>query len=189
MTYHVVQYDGPFGFIKPWTAVQDGRTYSQQFLTPSIVEGIRQLLGVGDILRHRLSYRGVDDQMERIQAAGWYDKSIRGRKGWREMGRNKSILYRGVLLEPRLSLAFSTPSDASVAAAHHLCLCRNEDLLFPTTHYTCTQEEFDSIMGFELHFGRENPDNFLVGYNRYQEAAPMYGSLRIYGKDASTREA
>ena len=41
MKYYVVKFTGPFGFIKPWTAVRDasgGETYSQQFLTPSIVE-------------------------------------------------------------------------------------------------------------------------------------------------------
>ena len=30
---YIVIYKGPFGFIKPWTAVRDGETFSQQFLT------------------------------------------------------------------------------------------------------------------------------------------------------------
>ncbi len=64
MTYYVVKYSGPFGFIKPWTAVRDGETFSQQFLTPSIVEELRkncfpELLNepgkIQKILRHRLS--------------------------------------------------------------------------------------------------------------------------------------
>lgn len=42
--FHVVKYSGPFGFIKPWTAVRDSETFSQQFLTPSIVEGIEKKL-------------------------------------------------------------------------------------------------------------------------------------------------
>jgi hypothetical protein len=29
---YVVKYSGPFGFIKPWTAVRDNETFSQQFL-------------------------------------------------------------------------------------------------------------------------------------------------------------
>lgn len=37
---YVVKYFGKFGFIKPWTAVCDGKTFSQQFLPPSIIEGI-----------------------------------------------------------------------------------------------------------------------------------------------------
>jgi hypothetical protein len=40
--YYVVKYSGQFGFIKPWTAVRDSETFSQQFLTPSIVEGIEK---------------------------------------------------------------------------------------------------------------------------------------------------
>ena len=41
---YVVKYIGKFGFIKPWTAVRDGKTYSQQFLTPSVIEGIEKKL-------------------------------------------------------------------------------------------------------------------------------------------------
>ena len=40
----VVHYSGTFGYIKPWTAVRDIETYSQQFLTPSIVEGMEKKL-------------------------------------------------------------------------------------------------------------------------------------------------
>lgn len=74
MKYYVVKFTGPFGFIKPWTAVRDasgGETYSQQFLTPSIVEGIRQKLEVKSILRHRLIYAGIDVQQEVVQAKAW----------------------------------------------------------------------------------------------------------------------
>ncbi len=35
---YVIKYSGPFGFIKPWTAVRDSETYSQNFLIPSIAE-------------------------------------------------------------------------------------------------------------------------------------------------------
>ena len=41
---YIVKYTGKFGFIKPWTAVRDGETFSQQFLTPSIIEGIEKKL-------------------------------------------------------------------------------------------------------------------------------------------------
>jgi len=66
--YYVVKYAGPFGFIKPWTAVRDGETFSQQFLTPSIVEGIRQKLEVNRILRYKLTYAAMDVQQETVQA-------------------------------------------------------------------------------------------------------------------------
>ena len=48
---YIVKYSGPFGFIKPWTAVRDEKTFSQQFLTPSIIEGLRNL--VDSIIRHK----------------------------------------------------------------------------------------------------------------------------------------
>ncbi len=37
MDLYVVKYSVPFGFIKPWTAVRDGETFSQQFLTSNLI--------------------------------------------------------------------------------------------------------------------------------------------------------
>lgn len=187
MTYYVVQYRGPFGFIKPWTAVRDLITFSQQFLTPSTVEGMRQLLGVDNILRHRLSYSGLSEQQERIQGPGYKTKSIKGRKGWKVAQRNQSIVKRSVLIEPILHLAFGNPQDAAIAAEHHVCLCRNEDLLFPVSVQPMDQKAFETLVGFELLFGKEQPGAFMVGYNRYRDAEPMYGALLITG-DAATPE-
>ncbi|MGN9307592.1 hypothetical protein [Enterococcus faecium] len=73
MNYYVVKYSGAFGFIKPWTAVRDSETFSQQFLTPSIIEGIEKKLfpellrerGIKKIKRYRLNYQGLDMQQER----------------------------------------------------------------------------------------------------------------------------
>ena len=75
----VVHYSGTFGYIKPWTAVRDGETYSQQFLTPSIVEGMEKKLfpetlsdkGIHKIARHKLSYKGIDVQQETTQTQAW----------------------------------------------------------------------------------------------------------------------
>lgn len=176
-TLHVVRYKGPFGFIKPWTAVRDGETYSQQFLTPSIVEGIRQKLGVSSILRHRLAHQGFCRQQELIQSAG-YEENTRNRT----LTRKQSIIVRGVLLNPMLTLAFDSKADAEQAVTQHLCLCRNEDLLYPVGDVLAMQEqEFDSIPGFELRFGQDEPGAFLVGYNRFEQGAPMYGRLEIVG--------
>ena len=188
MEYHIVKYSGPFGFIKPWTAVRDGETFSQQFLTPSIVEGMEKKLfpellserGIKRIMRHRLSYNQMDAQQEVTQTRGWNYKKDSAE-------RPRSILTRQVLLNPVLFLAFETFSDALQATNQHLCLCRNEDLVFPDGPVqTVSEEEFDTDddtwAGFELMFGRENPNAFLVGYNRYADAAPMYGSLKTYGQ-------
>jgi hypothetical protein len=47
------------------------------------------------------------------------------------MVRNQSILERGVMINPILYLAFVTEEDAQKSAKQHICLCRNEDVLFP----------------------------------------------------------
>lgn len=179
---YVVRYSGPFGFIKPWTAVRDGLTFSQQFLTPSIVEGMRQKLEVSEIARHRLRYRSIDQQQEQTQPLGWEEK-----KKQMMMTRPRSILKRGVMVEPTLFLAFRTQEDAHKAAEEHICLCRNEDVLLPDSDIlTMNAEEFDAVVGFELRFGK-GPDSFLVGYNRFSDAEEMYGSLVIVG-DPTTED-
>lgn len=92
MGYYIVRYRGPFGFIKPWCAVRDSKTFSQQFLTPSIIEGIRQKLEVAVVLRHKLTYDAISVQQERTQTRGWKIK-----KTQKLMVREQSILDRGVI--------------------------------------------------------------------------------------------
>lgn len=170
---YIVKYTGPFGYLKPWTAVRDRETYSQQFLTPSVIEGMRQKLGVSQILRHRLSYDALDMQQEVVHARAWK----RGKP------RNRGVLTRGILLNPVLRLAFATPEDAYTAARQHLCLCRNEDLLFPEAEVQQLSEaEFDQLDGFELRFEPDHPAAFPVGYNRFENGQLMRGWLRVAGR-------
>lgn len=175
--YYVVKYEGPFGYIKPWTAVRDKETFSQQFLTPSIIEGMRQKLGVSAVLRHKLTYAGMSRQQEVTETRGWTVK-----KRDRRIFKSRSILDRLVLLAPTLYLAFPSEEDAQQANIQHLCLCRNEDLVMPRGNIQkMTEEEFDAIEGFELQFG-EYDDSFMVGFNRFEENAPMYGRLEVSEK-------
>lgn len=173
----IVTYTGPFGYLKPWTAVRDGETYSQQFLTPSLIEGMRQKLGVAAILRHKLRYKGLTMQQEQTHPRGWRYEAKK-----QLMSRPRAILVRGVLLEPELHLAFTTAAEADLAASQHLCLCRNEDVVLPVARRTLSEAEFDQLPGFELRF-RETAeaDAFLVGYNRFLAGAPMYGRLETTG--------
>lgn len=180
MKYYVVKYHGPFGFIKPWSAVRDSITFSQQFLTPSIIEGIEKKLFpelldesgvINKIRRHKLAYSAMSEQQEQTQTRGFN----KGR-------RNISVLTRGVLLNPCLYLAFANYNDAEQASHQHLCLCRNEDVLLPEIGIDIMDdEEFSTLEGFELRFG-ERDDAFLVGYNRFDENKPMYGWLECNGK-------
>ena len=175
-----VKYSGPFGFIKPWTAVRDSKTFSQQFLTPSIIEGIRQKLEVKTILRHKLSYTSVSVQQEQTQTRGWEKKTQQ-----KLMIRNRSILERGVMVDPVLYLTFESQEDAIKASKQHICLCRNEDVLLPHAEVVEMHDsEFDEITGFELKFGK-NEESFLVGFNRFNDSQAMYGQLEITGKPVS----
>ncbi|MBN9383403.1 MAG: hypothetical protein J0H74_21785 [Chitinophagaceae bacterium] len=193
MQYYIVRYTGLFGFIKPWTAVRDGETYSQQFLTPSIIGGIerklfpellQQKFGLYHIRSHRLSYEQVSLQQEKIQTRGW---NTTRPKGTQQVlfTRPTSILDRGVLVNPVLHLAFTTKDYALIASTQHICLCRNEDILYPDQEIIeTTDQDFDTneeyFPGFELVF-KKNDRSFLVGYNRLDRNKPMYGWLKIVG--------
>lgn len=178
---HVTTFTGPFGFIKPWTAVRDKETYSQQFLTPSTIEGIREKLGVSGIQRHRLTHRGFNVQQERTQSAG-YNKRLTDLKKKLIYERPLSILTRGVLLEPTLYLAFASEEDANRASTQHICLCRNEDLVLPKGQpRPLSLDAFERIEGYELLFGMSS-DAFMVGYNRFENGEKMYGTLTITGQ-------
>lgn len=187
MTYYIVKYTGQFGFIKPWTAVRDSETFSQQFLTPSIIEGIEKKLfpellnqnGIKKIIANRLSYTQVSQQQEVIQTRGW-NSTKKGKQILFE--RPKAILIRGVLLQPVLFLAFSNKQDAEAAFKQHICLCRNEDMLMPSEIKQVSKEIFDNdeeYAGYELVF-EKNENSFHVGYDR-RTNQPMYGWLKIVG--------
>lgn len=188
---YIVKYTGPFGFIKPWTAVRDEEIFSQQFLTPSIVAGIERKLfpellkekySIYKIKRHRLSYEQISIQQEQTQPRGW-DKKGRGKN--KEYRRPYSILNRGVMLNPVLFLAFSTKEDAEVAHMQHICLARNEDIVYSTGEIMeVSEEEFDAnedlFRGYELIF-EEGDDSFMVGYNRLNDNRAMHGRLKVVG--------
>lgn len=193
MKLFIVKYSGPFGFIKPWTAVRDSETFSQQFLTPSIVEGIEkklfpellQEIGIKKIVGHRLSYDQISGHQEVIQTKGW-NSTRKGNEFLFE--RPKAILIRGVLHNPILHLAFTNENDANIAVKQHICLCRNEDLLYPDNITETNRNEFDKntqlFFGFELVFEKKET-SFLVGYHRGTRQ-PMLGWIRIVGQPVNT---
>lgn len=194
MKIFAVKYLGNFGFIKPWTAVRDGETFSQQFLTPSIIEGIEKKLfphllkvkGIQEIKGHRLSYDQLSSQTEQIQPRGWNSGKLDNKKVYL---RERAILTRSVLINPKLWLTFSQKIMAEKAAQQHICLCRNEDILFPIdlieTNLNVFNNDGENFFGYELVF-EKNEDSFIVGYNRYMENDPMYGWIRIVGNPVKT---
>lgn len=177
--YYVVKYNGQFGFIKPWTAVRDNKTYSQQFLTPSIVEGMEKKLfpdmldkkgSIERIARHKLQYGGISEQAETTCTRGLtkLPRTQLVTRGSVKSGViNFAPLTRGVMINPVLYLAFYNECDAKEAAKQHLCLCRNEDVMLPNEGVIeMTEQEFDALEGFELRFD-ESEHSFPVGYCRY----------------------
>lgn len=180
---YIVKYKGKFGYIKPWTAVRDGETFSQQFLTPSIIEGIEKKLFpellersgiICKIQRHKLSYSAIDMQQEVTQTRGW-------KVSKQQMTRERSILRRGIMLDPVLFLAFDNETDAKIASTQHICLCRNEDVMLPCSDILeFSEKDFDELEGFELRFG-DSDQSFLVGYNRFDGGNPMYGWIEYNG--------
>jgi hypothetical protein len=197
---YVVKYSGPFGFIKPWTAVRDNETFSQNFLTPSIIEGLEkklfpELLEIEKyekrILRHRLTYLGLSKQQEQTQPRGIAIK-VKKKESVIELNRPRSILTRGVMINPVLYLVFSKIEYAEQATQQHICLCRNEDVLLPQIFpqgeliISIKEEEFDQpnkgYNGFELRFERTN-QSFIVGFDRFNNSEPMYGWLHIVGSN------
>jgi hypothetical protein len=194
--YYIVKYSGPFGFIKPWTAVRDEEVYSQQFLTPSIVAGIERKLfpellnrewGLHKIRGHRLTYSQISQQQEQTQPRGW---NVKGQGAKKEYSRPYSILKRGVLVNPILLLTFESREDAFIASKQHICLARNEDILYPEADILeVSEKQFNEdgnlFSGFELVF-EENEHSFLVGYNRMNDNRPMYGWLRTVGNPVKT---
>lgn len=184
MKYFVVKYTGAFGFIKPWTAVRDSETFSQQFLTPSIIEGIEKKLfpeliketGIKKIKRYRLNNQGLHLQQERTWSKGGF--SFTKEKGIYKT--NMGIINRGIMLNPNLYLAFENKIDAEIAFTQTLCLCRNEDLIFPESLEEIEMNDFDEINGFELIFTNEE-NGFKVGHNRFDKASEMYGELKVFG--------
>lgn len=204
---YLVKYSGPFGFIKPWTAVRDSETFSQQFLTPSIIEGIEKKLFpellpfpglAGKIVRHRLNYMGISRQKEQTQprAISIKQNKFKEDKNLTKLtvSRSRSILIRGVMIEPILWLGFAKREFAEHATEQHICLCRNEDILLPTSNVAEVDgldfdTEWDGLQensynGFELLFNsseQTHENSFLVGFNRYKNAERMFGSLHIVG--------
>ncbi len=178
--YYIVKYSSQFGFIKPWTAVRDGLTYSQQFLSPSTIEGIEKKLfpellnskGIHKIKAYKLNYDGIDTQQEATQVRG-----IKQDKKTKTYSRETSIIKRGILLNPVLKLAFENIDNARIAAKQHICMCRNEDILLPEPEIIeMSEEDFDKLNGFELKFS-QTEEAFMVGFNRYDDGKPMYGEI------------
>ena len=180
---YIVTFKGPFGFIKPWTAVRDGETFSQQFLTPSIIEGIEKKLFpelLSLLLASTKSY-GTNSVARRCHHSRRSPKPVHGKNTKKSHERSRSIINRDILVNPVLRLAFTDVDDAMRASRQHVCLCRNEDVMLPEREIKEMDDQtFSQLPGFELRIGQSN-QSFLVGFNRFDNQKPMYGWIEYNG--------
>jgi hypothetical protein len=141
----IIRYSGPYGFIKPFYAVRDELTISQQFVLPSVLRHLEIMMGlpVNSIQRAKLSHQGIDIQQEVTQAASWEIKK-------KYKPRIRSILKRGVMVEPVLHLLFGDNQIAEKAATCMLCLSRTEDLLYPDEIADVSEDNFNLLPGKEF---------------------------------------
>lgn len=166
-----VQYSGTFAFMRPVQALRDSLTYSNRFITPSTLEGIRQKLGVSKIVRARLDFQDVQLCQEATHTVG-INTAFFGKRALRStlmkhtnQGRAKSVINRGVLINPLCTLLFDNEDDALKAFEQSICLSRNEDILLPDAMFEV--EDFDKeISGYEFIETGNNYDQY-VGVNRF----------------------
>jgi hypothetical protein len=115
-------------------------------------------------------------------------------KGIKPPDDSKSILTRGVMIEPELILAFATPEEQQTAFSQHLCLCRNEDIVLPVQLWQASIGEFEALPGFEfIPTTAEDKDGLFHGFNRFEMLengahAPVYGRIIKTGEPMRVAE-
>jgi hypothetical protein len=173
---HAVKYTGDFGFIKPFSALRDIKTYSVLGLTPSIVMGIETKL-FGDcanrIISHRLSFTNIVSMKEQATSIGYKIDKNKNNTYRKKIG---SVIERFVLVNPCLYLLVNTIEEAEEMSCQNIRLTRNEEILFPSKDIITVNDQnaFDSddFEGYELVSCDENNLN-----------GQYYGSNKYTGKD------
>lgn len=184
---YIVKFFGDFGYIKPFTALRDVKTYSVKALPPSVVMGIETKLFddvKNRILRHRLSFTSMiptNEQTTSIQA-------VKTKKG---VKKNSSMHCRYVLLNPTLYFVVDNFDDAELMTEQTIRLSRNEDILFPDEKIIeisdINEFDTDTYSGYELIPCDSSHVNAVwYGYNRYTEK-DQYAYMKIVGVPQNLR--
>jgi hypothetical protein len=191
---YIVEFNGKFGFIKPWSSVRDSKTKSNFFLTPSILMGIERKLfpdllinqngKLNKIIRYRLSFDSVSFQQESTNSINFERLNSKFKK-IKFFRRNPSIVSRGILINPKLYLMFDSEEDANEAITQHICLCRNEDVMLPSTRMIAIENESefesDDFSGYESFECKKNDNNSIYcGLNKYT-SGKQYIQYKVFG--------
>jgi len=191
---YIIKYEGSFGFIKPWSAVRDTKTKSCFYLTPSILMGIERKLfpelslndngKLNKILRYRLNFQDVTFQKELTRSINYINKTSKSNKK-KYFIANTNTVERGLLLNPVLYIMISSINDIDIFMSQHICLCRNEDILFPTKIIEIENDDNfntdEQFYGYESFSCDENDDNsILCGLNKYTNDK-QYIQFKMFG--------
>lgn len=165
---YVVKYKGKFGFIKPFNAVRDSTILTQKFINESTIAGIEKMLECeGRIVRHKISYDSISWQQECTESSAYDKKHLK----------NKSILSRGVMINPIFYIGFENKNDAENAYNNDILLCRREDLMIPSDFFELTDSEFDELVGTES-FKSDFENGFFVGFNKFN-SEKMFATIKV----------
>lgn len=182
--------DCTVGYLRPWNSVRDGETYSLTYLTPSIIDGIADELGVtGKILRHKFRFSGMTDEFFKSPEIPRYGVSkIRCDKD-RLRGVGISQIHQ--VCSPEIILGFENKEDAENAIRQTLYVGQTQYIIFPSTFVDdneeseeyifnesnyieeMTEEEFSALIGTET-FPTTKEDGVFCGFNRYRDNEKMY---------------
>jgi hypothetical protein len=178
MKYYAVKYKGAFAFIKPYSSFRDITTFSQQFLTKSTLIGIELeifenygYIKTGDvncIKRYKLTHKGFTQQQEVIKSTNIRYGKKKGELYIKDGG--EGIIFRNVLTNPELILAFDNKEKAEIAYDTLIRLSRMEDFMYPVELFEINEEDFNNLKGFETF---DNENGFLCGYNRFKDYEQM----------------
>lgn len=189
---YVIKYIGVTGFIKPWSSLADVKTISERYLYPSTIMGIERHLfpellindnlKINKIKRFRLDFSNISIEQETTSSIPFISGKGKNKCASKP---TKSIIKRGIMVNPRFYIAFDNKEDAKEAQRQHICLSRNEDLLYSKGDIIEfeNEEEFENqIAGFEtLPSCESNNNSILMGYNRYTQDK-QYGIIKIFGE-------
>lgn len=177
MNIYYVRYSGEFGFLKPANAVRDESVYSESFLTPSNIEGIRLYMGVSSIDRVKLYHNGFALMMERVRGPVSYARAMRivkPKKNIRII--NKSIAKKYYMVRPTVIFGFYNEQDAKIAEKTSFSLGSSECIVLPMHRYwTSSVEEFNEFPGAE--FVEAVDGDMYVGWNRFTNSH-MIGTVQ-----------
>lgn len=161
-----------FGFIRPYNAVRDSKSYSLTYLPPSVIDGITEFLELsGKIVRHKLLFypHSMDREMVKIPSCLKKDES--------------TIYERYCLINPELILGFELYDDALIASKTPIYLGQSEFIIYPSLNFDrnnnspiveVSDNDFTNLVGVEtFQTDKDDYETIFCGFNRFRNNEKM----------------